>query len=564
MFFRLKRSGPRSYLQIVENRREKGVVRQSVLVTLGRYEDLKAAGGLDALLQSGSRLSDSVLLLSAHRRGEVPALSCRRVGPPLVFERLWEKSGCREVLEQVGSARGFGFSVERVVFAAVLHRLMQSGSDRSAMRWQESYGISGQEDFALHHFYRAMALLGEPLAADEQEGATPFSARCTKDVVEERLFARNRDLFSSLSLVFFDTTSIYFYGQGGETLGRRGHSKDHRPDLKQMVVGVVVDGRGRPICCELWPGNTSDVKTLLPVVRRLKKRFGIERVSVVADRGMISEDTLEALKEQKVGFILGARMRSQSEVKDEVLSRGGRYQQVEPERTEATDPSPLKVKEVFVGDRRYVICKNEEQARKDAFDREQLVEGLREKLGQGPRALVGNKGYRRYVKGKKGAFEIDDEKLKDEARYDGKWVLRTDLDLPAAEIALQYKQLWVVEAMFRAMKSILGTRPVFHQSDEAIRGHVFCSFLALVLRTELHDRLTARGESFEWDEMLRDLDALEEVDVAQGAQRFVLRSEVRGCAGKVLQAVGVALPPACRQVSATAAIGQEAADTSDG
>jgi transposase len=251
------------------------------------------------------------------------------------------------------------------------------------MLWQESYGISGQEDFALHHFYRAMAWLGQPLAADEQTGATPFSPRCTKDVVEERLFAKNRDLFSSLSLVFFDTTSIYFYGEGGETLGRRGHSKDHRPELKQMVVGIVIDGRGRPICCELWPGNTTDVKTLLPVVTRLKKRFGIERVSVVADRGMISEDTLAALKEQGVGFILGARMRSQSEVNNEVLSRAGRYQQVEPERAKATDASPLKVKEVFVEDRRYVICKNEEQARKDALDREQLVEGLRESSAKG-------------------------------------------------------------------------------------------------------------------------------------------------------------------------------------
>ena len=116
-------------------------------------------------------------------------------------------------------------------------------------------------DLDLHHLYRAMAWLGEELPEEEQAGHT-FSPRCTKDLIEEELFFRTRDLFSSLDLVFFDTTSIYFEGEGGQTLGKRGHNKDHRPDLKQMVVGAVIDGDGRPICCELWPGNTADVTTL--------------------------------------------------------------------------------------------------------------------------------------------------------------------------------------------------------------------------------------------------------------------------------------------------------------
>lgn len=551
MFFRLKRSGPRSYLQIVENHWQDGRVRQSVLLTLGRFEELKSSGQLDSLLESGSRLSESLLTLSAHRRGELPVISCRRIGPPLVFERLWRQTFCAQVLDEVCAGRGFSFSVERAVFLTVLHRLMESGSDRSAMKWRQAYAIDGGEEMALHRLYRSMAFLGEALPQDEQGGATPFTPRCVKDVVEEKLFERRRDLFSSLSMVFFDTTSIFFYGEGGETLGQRGHSKDHRPELVQMIVGAVMDGQGRPICCEMWPGNTADVTSLVPVVDRLKKRFGIERVSVVADRGMISQETIRELSQRGVGYILGARMRSQSEVSDEVLSRAGRYQQVTPERTKNSDPSPLKVKEVWVDDRRYVVCLNEEQARKDAHDREQVVEGLRDKLGQGPRALVGNKGYRRYLKGKRGAFEIDEKKIEDEARYDGKWVLRTDLDLPAPEIARQYKQLWIVEDVFRSMKSLLATRPIFHQSDEAIRGHVFCSFLALVLRKELQDRLHARGLSFEWKDLLRDLDALEDVEVHKGDQRFVLRSETRGCAGHVLQAVGVALPPAIRQCPST-------------
>jgi transposase len=144
-----------------------------------------------------------------------------------------------------------------------------------------------------------MNFLGEEL--DDQAGATPFSPRCTKDRIEELLFASRRDLFSALELVFFDTTSIYFEGQGG-TIGQRGFSKDHRPDLKQMVVGAVIDDRGRPVCCEIWPGNTADVKTLLPVADRLRRRFGIQHFCIVADRGMISSDTVTELEKQEIPY----------------------------------------------------------------------------------------------------------------------------------------------------------------------------------------------------------------------------------------------------------------------
>ncbi len=134
-----------------------------------------------------------------------------------------------------------------------------------------------------------MVWLGEELGADEQTGATGFVCRCVKDRIEEALFARRQTLFSHLDLVFFDTTSVYFEGQGGQTIGRHGHSKDHRPDLKQMVVGAVLDGTGRPLCCDLWPGNTTEVKTLIPLVDRLRERFHIQRTCMVADRGIISK-----------------------------------------------------------------------------------------------------------------------------------------------------------------------------------------------------------------------------------------------------------------------------------
>ncbi len=560
MFFRSKTSGPRSYLQSVENRWEDGRPRQRVIATLGRLEQLHQNGQLDALLVSGARLAQSVLLPSAHAKGQLPTITTRRIGPALVFRRLWQQTGCQRVIEQLLDGRRFEFDVERAIFLTVLHRLFAPGSDRAADKWRTDYQIDGCDVLQLHHLYRAMAWLGEELPQNQQKGKTPFAPRCTKDRIEEGLFAHRRDLFTDLQLVFFDTTSIYFEGEGGRDIGQRGFSKDHRPDLYQMVVGAVLDGQGRPICCGLWPGNTTAVTTLIPVVDRPRSRFGVRRVCVVADRGMIGRETIEALERDERGwqYILGARMRSQNEVRDEVLSRAGRYRVVRPRRVQSDDPSPLKVKEVWVDARRYVVCLNEDEACQDAADREAIVAALREQLRSGDKSLVGNKGYRRYLSGGPSPFRIDEAKVAEDARYDGKWVLRTNTDLDSAEVALQYKQLWMVEQWFRSCKTLLQTRPIFHRCDETIRGHVFCSFLALVLRRELQARLEERGHEFEWADVIGDLDRLQVVEVEQDGKRFLLRTEAQGTCGKVFQAVGVALPPTVQQVSPTTT-GEDAA-----
>jgi transposase len=395
-----------------------------------------------------------------------------------------------------------------------------------------------------------MAWLGEELAESEQAGRTPFSPRCVKDEIEERLFARRRDLFSNLELVFFDTTSIYFEGRGGESLGQRGHSKDHRPDCRQMVVGAVLDAEGQPVCCELWPGNVTDVRTLIPVVDRLRTRFAIGRVCIVADRGMISRETIDELESETRDwpYILGARMRRQREVSQEVLSRAGRYREVHPKGASRKEPAPLKVKEVQVEGRRYVVCLNPDQAKKDPADRQAIVAALREQLKRGDKSLVGNKGYRKYLKTQGPHFVIDEQRLKAEARFDGKWVLRTNTDLDAEEVALKYKQLWMVEQVFRSTKSLLDTRPIFHKRDQTIRGHVFCSFLALILHKALQERLQAKGYDFEWAHVVADLDALQQIHVQHQDKSFLLRTETQGSCGKVLQALGVAVPATVQRI----------------
>ena len=546
MFVREKRIGPYTYVYLVETARDQGKVRQRIIANLGRKEDVAARGELDRLARSAARQAQHSLVVSLADADGVPQPNCRRIGPPLLFERLWCDTGCAAVLHELLAARGFGFPVERAVFLTVLHRLMVSGSDRACEQWREDYRIAGIDDLQLHHLYRAMAWLGEALPAAEQTGRT-LTPRCVKDLVEEQLFAHRRALFADLAVLFMDTTSLYFEGEGGATLGECGHSKDDRPQLHQMIVAVIIDQHGRPVCSEMWPGNTADVTTLLPVVERLRIRFGIGRVCVVADRGMVSAATMTALEQRGLEYILGVRERSSKEVREIVLADPLPGVPLVVPHTGRPD-TELQAKEVRHQGRRYIVCRNLAEAEAAARTREDVVASLRAKLRQGDKSLVGNSAYRRYLKTPdQQHFAIDEARIAEEARYDGLYGLRTNTRLHPLSAMLRYRDLLVVEQLFRTEKALLETRPIYHQSDEAIRGHVFCSFLALVLAKELEDRLAATGLKPERRALLADLDRLQEIEVEQDGKRFILRSAVTGMAGKAFQAVGVALPPNIRE-----------------
>ena len=551
MFFRIKKSAERAYLQVVENKRIDGAVRQSVIANLGRADALAASGALASLLTSGAKLCDQVMLIEACDKNEDNAftVSAKRIGGPLLFGKLWERLGIASVLREMLKDRAFEFAVERAVFAGTLHRLFVSGSDRDCVSWLEDYEIPGVEGLSLHHFYRAMAWLGEEL---EEKPADALAPRCIKDVIEEKLFDKRRDLFSDLSAVFMDTTSLSFYGEGGETLGEHGYSKDFRPDLKQMILGLVVDSKGRPICTEMWPGNIADVKVLLPVIDRLRQRFAIGRICMVADRGMISAETIQGLEERHLDYVLGARERTDTLVRTVALNDSAPFTPLLIER--AKGQTQLFVKEVKVDGKRYIVCRNETEAEKDRKDREAIVAALQDQLKRGDKALVGNAGYRRYLRKNKEAegkqvFEIDAGKLADEARFDGIFVLRTNAKITPLQAVLRYRDLLQVEDLFRRGKAIMRTRPIFHSSDAAIRGHVFCTFLALVMQKHLDDLAREAGAVPEWRVLLRDLDRLQQTRIQHNGKDWLVRTDATPAVTALFRQAGVALPPRALQTA---------------
>jgi hypothetical protein len=279
---------------------------------------------------------------------------------------------------------------------------------------------------------------------------------------------------------------------------------------------------------------------------------------------MISRETLAKIEARGWHFILGARHRNSKEITEKVLPDAAPYETVEMPRAEER-PLQLEVKEVRVTDeeaeggedaddaktglRRYVVCRNPAQARKDAAAREAILKKLHTRLEKdGPKSLVGNRGFKRYLRAKGGVFEVDYDKIQSEARYDGLWVLQTNTDFNPSEIAARYKALWMVEQCFRTSKTLLETRPIFHKRDETIRGHVFCSFLALVLQSELRRRMEAAGIEAEWADIVRDLNALTETEIEQDGKRFLVRSATQGSIAAILRCAGVRLPKTIRQI----------------
>ena len=469
MFVRVKKIGTYEHLYLVENAREGGRHVQRVIKALGRRDEVEASGLLDNLIASAARRS---IVLSSYYRGELAELRRRSIGPDLVFGRLWAETGCRDVLSSLLDGRRFG--VERTIYLTVLHRLLVSGSDRHASTWRQGLRIPGADDLDLDTTYKAMAWLGE----------VDKSGHSTAETIEEALYRHRQPLFDAVSVAFFDTTTLWFEGAGGESLGQRGHSKDYRGHLKQVVLGIVLDDADRPIASFLLPGNTADVTLLLPVVRRLRARFGIAQACIVADRGMISAAAIAALEAEQIDYILGVRERSAREVRETVIEDDGvAIPLVIPRQKGETQ---LAVKEMTIAGRRYIVCRNEEEAQKDAAARAEMIAGLARQLAHGDKALVANKGFRRFLAAPAdNRFVIDQEKVEADARFDGLFVLRTNTRIAALQVVLRYRNLLAVEDAFRTAKALLATRPIFHKTDAGIRGHVVCTFLALVLRKEL-------------------------------------------------------------------------------
>ena len=356
----------------------------------------------------------------------------------------------------------------------------------------------------------------------------------------------------------FDTTLVHFEGKGPEGLADRARPGNY-PDCVKVLVGLVLSGDGFPIAHHVFPGSTADISAFKAAIKDLRQRFNLRRVIIVADRGCVSDDLIEELEkktpgEPQIDYILGMRLRKNKEVRREVLRRAGRYQEVSHN---------LEMKEVKVGDHRYVMCLNPEEEVRDRLEREEIIEHTRQELEtKGPKTFVMPRAIRRYVELTGGELKLREKVIQEDALYDGKWVLRTNTELPAAEVALAYKSLWQIERNFRELKSGLEVNPVYLRTEDHVRGHIVVCFLALVLEAALIRRLKKnvlpgplfnkgiilspdQGQENEisYRDTLADLDQVRAVEIKANRKSWIVRTELAGQAAIAFQAAGLRPPP---------------------
>jgi len=534
-----------TYVQLAHNVRDAktGQSKADVLYTFGRADSLDV-DAIRRLTKSLSRFltPEEALRIQGTIEGENPIRFLKSVpmGGAYLLRALWEQLGIPQALSQCMKDRSFTSPVEWATFAMVANRALAPDSKRGVEEWvKEDVALGNPESIVLQHLYRAMDVLLE-----------------YRETIHKEVYFAVADLLNlEVDLIFFDTTSTYFEmdEEDEEGLRRYGHSKDHRPDLPQVVIGLAVTKEGIPVKCWTMPGNTSDMKTVEKVKSDLLG-WKLGRCVWVMDRGMSSEENRMILQRAGGHYIIGEKLRDNQEIHREVLAKRGRFTSVREN---------LEIKEVTIGDgekrRRFILVHNPEEAKKDQATREktlkkieEALKSIKEQTGPGHKknvfALLSHRTMGRYLRQlKTGRIKIDKGKIKEESHLDGKYIISTSDDtLSAEDVALGYKQLMEVERAFRTLKTTLDLRPVYHRKDERIEAHVFLCFLALLLV-----RVAERKTNLAWDHIKAQMERLHLGEFFSKEGRVLQTTEPTPEQVNILKQMKISPPKRIRHIQVT-------------
>jgi len=539
-----KNGSTTTYVQLAHNSRDAqtGQPKADVLYTFGRADSLDV-DAIRRLTRSLSRFltpEEALKIQGADNGAPLRFLKSAPIGGAYLLRGLWEQLGIPEALSQCMKDRSFTSPVEWATFAMVANRALCPDSKLGVEQWvRDDVALGNPAPIELQHLYRAMDVLLE------------YRERIHKEV-----FWSVADLLNlEVDLLFFDTTSTYFEtdAEDEDGLRRYGHSKDHRSDLPQIVIGLAVTKEGIPVKCWIMPGNTSDMKTVETVKNDLAG-WKLSRCVWVMDRGMSSEENRMILQKAGGHYIIGEKLRDSQEVHKEVLAKRGRFTVIREN---------LEIKEAVVGDgerrRRFILVHNPEEAGKDKATRErtlkkidEALKSIKEQKGQCHKknvcALLSHRTMGRYLKQlKTGAVKLDKGKIKEEAHLDGKYIISSSDDtLSPEDIALGYKQLMEVERAFRTLKTTLDLRPVYHRKDERIQAHVFLCFLALLLV-----RIAERKTSMTWDNIKAQMARLHLGEFFSKDGRVLQTTEPTPEQLNILKQLKLSPPPRIRHIEMT-------------
>lgn len=527
-----------NYYHLVESFRQEGKVKHRVLMPLGRVDD----GKVEQLARVLNKHLNNGLALDLAK--DIDVKDAFILGPLLILDRMIQQLGLDQIWASIERKhKKLGFDLSKVLFTQLCSRFIRPVSKLALYdQWMERmYPVLVDQHIKLHQIYRSLDILA-----------------VHKEQIEIRLFHRDKDLFSPLTdVVLYDLTTLRFEStvQVPGKLRQFGFSKEMRTDCTQIVLGLITDTDGIPLCFEVHPGNTFEGKTLSGIVDKMRTRFSIRRFIFIADRGLFSSANLEHIRSSRGEFIVGMKMGSLPDATQKQLYDIKRFTWINEE---------LAVRETTHGQDRLIITWSRSRAERDRRTRDDIVEKINQKLAgsssKGSRTFVTNANYRKYLNlPGDGPCAINHQAIADQQARDGFFAIITNVtSLTAAQLVTHYKQLWKIEDAFGEIKGSLKTRPLFHWTDHRIIGHLVLCFLAYYMEAHLTRILrksevqlssksmknkTIKPRPLTMAQVLGELNQVMAIPVTLKNKTCWVRTDIPPNALQLFKALGMPVPP---------------------
>ncbi len=464
----------------------------------------------------------------------------------IVCRKLWELFKIDKFLEEYCLRRyKIKFDIDIVSFLMTVQRLLQPVSKFKTYEKRHQYFGFPLQEIDLNHLYRSLDILAE-----------------AKEELEIYLYQMNKTLFNfQVDVVFYDVTTFYFERVKADSLRMCGFSKDNKVNEVQVVMGMLIDKEGRPVGYELFPGNTIDSKTIIKILEKLKEKFCIDKVVIVADKGINKSLNLKIIKEAGYDYIVASRLKNMSKIVLEEVFNDDGYKYLANKDFESIYEEEFKFKIIdyencvkdengkkYKLEEKMVITYSSKRAKKDKQDRERLIKKAKELLEESSkiRALEkrgGKKFLKRVNKSSKEEYQLDEEAIKEDERFDGYYAIQTSkLDMTAEEILRAYHDLWKIEESFRVMKSSLEVRPIFHWTEKRIRGHFVVCFLVFLLERTLEFKLREKGKDMSSEKIKEAINSMNFMQIDVEGKKILLKAKIEQEAKEILQVMKIDMP----------------------
>ena len=503
MFVRVVTSKGHKYLNIIENYREGKKVKQKVVANLGRVDKLDI-NSIENLAKKLLEVVDSDKTVAGSVVPKIEELDRYNYGF-VVYKKLWNRYKLDELLDNLVKDSNIEYDFKSIIFSMVIDRLLKPKSKLALFNNRYDY-LAINDKLKINHIYRSLDILADK-----------------KIEIEEALFNRNKSLFNlSTDIVFYDVTTFYYESKNENELKKFGYSKDGKFGDVQIVMGLLIDGNGLPIGYELFSGNTFDSKTMVKVLDNLKRKFNIDKVVIVADRGLNSKINLKIIKDAGYDYLMAVSIKSLNQKMKELIldkesytdilsiedSEDGLYAyktllydnivKYKEEIIDSDTKETITVKKQITLKEKFICTYSQKRAKKDRYDRYRALDKANSLILNNQKSSINStRSFKKFIKKetdsdncKDFTMAMDWTKIKEQQRYDGFYAITTsNLDLDPIEILQNYHNLYKIEDSFRVLKSTFNTRPIYHHKEERIEAHFIICFIAFMLERDLEIRL---------------------------------------------------------------------------